>query len=147
MVKIDPALEEDNFFIADVCRSVNSFYDNIMPGVFEKQAKKFEEKGVSKKYKTMLIKHNEKPVGFLGYNILDKSVVYLIAFYIHADYQRFGIGKKAINLLIDWLNKEDYTELILLVHKKASWAINFYRKIGFKTVANQENQIINYKKR
>lgn len=120
---------EDRFFLADVCRSVAPMYD-FMPGAFEKQADKYE-KALPSHYRLKIIEDSEKKIGFIGYKIINEDIVYLLACYIHDDYQRSGYGKKAYQLYEKHVCALGFKKTILQVHHKATWAISFYMTLGF----------------
>lgn len=121
--------EKDKLFLANVCRSVAPMY-SFMPGAFEKQATKYE-KALPNHYRLMIIEDSEKKIGFLGYNIINEDTVYLLACYIYSDYQRLGYGIKSYHLYEEHVSNLGMKKTILQVHHKATWAVSFYKKLGF----------------
>ncbi len=116
-----------------------------MPGTFERQALKFEKEGLPSNYEISILYYDEYPIGFLGLKILNKKTIYLVALYLIIDFQRRGYGNKIINDLIRLHKLRGIREVILLVHKEANWAVNFYIKNNFIVIADNKEDIKNYK--
>lgn len=144
MIMINKATTDDLSFLATVCRSVASLYDPIMPGAFEKQAKKYETQGLPAYYNIFVVETDNKPFGFIGLKDIDEEVTYMVALYFLMDQQRQGLGRKTINQLVDTLSKRGIKEIVLLVHKDAYWAVNFYKNNGFETVTEDLEEIKKY---
>jgi len=68
----------------------------------------------------------------------------LIALYLLPEHQRKGYGTKVLNMVVDSLSQKGIKEVILLVHQKAYWAINFYVKNGFRIITTNEDEIRTY---
>lgn len=145
MIKIKLANNQDINFIITVCRSVELIYNKIMPGSFERQALKFEKEGLPTNYEISIVYYEECPIGFIGLKTLNEETVYLVALYLMIDFQRQGYGKKIINDLIRLQKVRGIRKVVLLVHKEAIWAINFYSKNDFIILADNEEDIKNYK--
>ena len=73
-------------------------------------------------------KKYKKLIGVMGIQQV-KNVTLIRHAYILSDYQRIGIGKKLLKYLFK-INKKKY--LLVGTWEKASWAIDFYQKFGFK---------------
>ena len=144
MTNLVPATNEDKDFLAQVCESVVPLYHPIMPGVFEKQAGRFRVKGLSNRYKTYIVNYNDNKIGFLGVKDITKEISYLVALYFHSNYQRQGIGGKTMSRLYDRLRCKGFKEIVLLVHKEAYWAVNFYKKEDFEIVGETKNEMLDY---
>lgn len=143
-IKLVKAVEEDCDFLAKVCRDAKIVYSDIMPESFEKQAKRFETKGIPDIYDVYVIQKQNKKIGFIGVTELNKNTVYLVALYLLLDYQGKGYGSRVVNKLISDYKKNDYEEIIILVHKDANWAINFYKSVNFEIVTNDIETIKGY---
>ncbi|ABR48410.1 GCN5-related N-acetyltransferase [Alkaliphilus metalliredigens QYMF] len=144
MIKITAAENSDRFFLSEVCIDTVQTYDSILPGAFEKQAKKFSEEGLPKTYDIGIVKLEDLKLGFVGFVRLDNETLYLTAVYLLEVYQRQGYGKKIINTIEKEAYKEGIKRVVLLVHSKATWAIDFYEKNGFYVIEIEENKIKEY---
>jgi len=76
----------------------------------------------------------EKILGFIS--VLNKE--FIGALFVNKNCQGNGIGEK----LIDF-SKSIYDTLSLSVYKKNYRAVNFYKKVGFKCIAEQVNEETN----
>ncbi|KKQ95227.1 MAG: Acetyltransferase, gnat family [candidate division CPR2 bacterium GW2011_GWC1_39_9] len=55
------------------------------------------------------------------------------------EFQSRGIGKIAIQQVVDYLQSRSITLIWLVTHPENTWAIAVYQKTGFKTVDRMEN--------
>jgi len=78
---------------------------------------------------TWVVKDNDKIVGF-SYAVRGSSVGVVGSLYILTKYQGFGFGKKLMNKMIVWLDKDK--DIILDVASSNKKAIKFYEKFGFQ---------------
>lgn len=139
------AQEQDRFFLAEVCRDVAILYNPIFPLAFDKQAERFIEQGLPKDYRIFLIQKEDQRVGFMGYVQLSEDVVYLTSLYIKSQYRGKGYGTQAIQAFIQEWKEQGIQEILLLAHKDAHWAINFYKGQGFKIIEDSLIAIQRYK--
>ena len=144
-VMIRSANPEDSGFFAKIMRSNIPLYDPIMPGAFEKYAAFIEVQGIPKTYFSEIIEFNNLPVGIIGTIKLTEKICYLLAFYLFRDVQGKGIGKTALRTLTHRLKKDGFTHMILLAHKEADWARQFYEKNGFVCISEESAEIEAYK--
>jgi ribosomal protein S18 acetylase RimI-like enzyme len=144
MIEIISAVPDDRSFMAQVMRSVIPLYEPIMPGAFERQALRFERDGLPRTYNVSIIRLDGQPIGFVGLASLTPEITYLAGLYLLPEYQRKGYGTKVINIVVDSLSQKGVKEVILLVHQKAYWAINFYVKNGFRIITSNEDEIRTY---
>ena len=63
-----------------------------------------------------------------------EGIGYVRRVYVHPKYQRRGIGTMLMNYIENHAKKLGIRKLYLVVHEKAVWAINFYRKLGYRAV-------------
>lgn len=145
MIKFKKAKQEDKYILADICRDAARIYDSIMPGAFERQAHKFESKGLPSIYYIHIISKDNEVIGFLGYENLNEIYTYLTALYIKSDFRRKGYGKEIIERFIVERNKEKIEEVILLAHKDAFGAVYFYQKCRFEIISSDFEKIKLYK--
>lgn len=60
------------------------------------------------------------------------KIVKLNTFYILSEYRSKGLGKKLYNMIMDYILKNNYKEIILCTFEKFNIAIEFYKKRGYK---------------
>lgn len=144
MLRIIEAQDRHKLFLSEVCKDATQLYDDIIPGAFEKQAKKFIEEGLPKSYNIGIVNINDINIGFVGLVKLDNDTLYLTALYLLANYQRQGYGR----LILDAIEEDAYQAgvktIVLLVHSEATWAINFYGKNGFEVIETEESKMKKY---
>lgn len=138
------AVDKDKYTLAVICESISPLYDPIMPGAFQSQALKYIERGIPTSYKVEMIEVESQPIGFLGAIQLDKDITYLVALYFHAEQQRKGYGKVALEILKEKNKSRGCKEIILLAHNEATWAVSFYLKNGFEVISYHEDEIRAY---
>ncbi len=135
---------EDKLFLARVCREANYHYSKKTPGVYERLAVKFEKEGLPEIYSIYLIQNHDENIGFLGFSGLNKKLIYLVGLYLLLDYQRQGYGGVILNNFLEELTASGYEEIILLAHKKAHWAITFYKNNRFELISSNFETTKNY---
>lgn len=143
-VVIREATMKDSELLAQICESNIVLYDPIMPGAFKKQAEKFRSNGIKTGYDMCIIEKNGIGVGFIGLMDLSENKTYLVALYLLHNTQRQGIGHETMNQIINRSSEKGVSDILLLVHSQASWAINFYKSFGFEVVGSNESEIKNY---
>ena len=144
MIEIVKACEKDNIFLAQVCRDAILFYENIIPGSFEKQAFRFEREGLPNSYEISIVYYENHSIGFIGSISLTPNTTYMVALYLLNEYQRRGLGTEILDIFTNSLYQNGKNEVVLLAHKDASWAKDFYRKNGFGVVTDEEHRIKEY---
>jgi diamine N-acetyltransferase len=87
-----------------------------------------------------VIYDNEKMIGFIQYRELYDLGNYLIdKIMISDEFQGKGLGKKAMELMIEKLKSESkYKKICLCVDLKNEIALSLYRKLGFRQIENEE---------
>ena len=93
----------------------------------------------------ILLSDDEKTIGFASYSLkkeLEKSYQ-LNKIYINPASQGKGSGKLLIAYIINEIKLLDAKSLQLNVNRHNEKAIAFYKKLGFKVVAEQNNSIGN----
>jgi len=143
-VVIRDATMRDSELLAQICESNIVLYDSIMPGAFKKQSEKFRSNGIKTGYDIYIIEKNGVGVGFIGTINLSDDKTYLIALYLHHSTQRQGIGHETMNQIINRSSEKGVSEILLLVHSQAHWAVNFYESYGFEIMGSNESEIKNY---
>lgn len=86
---------------------------------------------------------NDTPVGFVMLKInLTKDYIFLCRFMIDKHYQNMGIGKKALELVINYLKTSNLSSSSCLITSYRPGSKDpggFYKKCGFKDVQTHEN--------
>ena len=146
MVRFIKAQENDNYFLAQVCRDAEYHFANILPGAFEKWAQSIERHGLPRNFNTFLIQElkNGYSIGFIGLVTICNRIAYITALYLLLNYQRQGHGQKTIKTLLRDLEASNYEKTILLTNNRAYWAINFYLKNDFKIMSRNNRLIKKY---
>ncbi len=143
-ISLKKARIEDRSFLARVCRDADRHYSKIMPGNYNRVADKFERNGLPDDYSIYIVRDCNLSIGFLGFAPLNEKIIYLVGLFMLLDYQRQGYGSLALKKFLETLQADGYEEVILLTHKKASWALDFYSKNSFTIHSGNYEEIKNY---
>lgn len=143
-ISLRPVKKSDSEILARVCESNIELYDSIMPGAFKKQADKYRVKGVNTGYSISIIEKDSESVGFTGTLELNNESLYLVAIYLLREYQRLGLGHVVLDQIEKKCREKSMNKIMLLVHKEANWAIDFYKKNGYEISAKTEKEIKDY---
>ena len=83
---------------------------------------------------------DDTPVGFLMlYDNAEKPEYFLWRFMIDARYQRMGLGRRALELLIEYVRtRPDAKELFTSVHQAEGGPQGFYESMGFRLTGDME---------
>lgn len=138
-LKIYDAKPEHCEALAEIMRSNAPLYEDIMPGAFERYAHTFLEHGLPQTYDTQMIEYSGEVVGFIGTVTLTDDTLYLMALYLKQEYQSKGIGKAVLNQLWPKYRADGIKEVVLLAHQNATWAKQFYEKMGFSHISSDES--------
>lgn len=93
----------------------------------------------------ILAKDHNKPVGFASYSVKspeEKDTFRLHKIYVDPEQQGKGIGKLLIGFIINDISTYDAANLELNVNRRNK-ALEFYKKIGFKIVKEEDVNIGN----
>ncbi len=91
----------------------------------ENEIKNFIEKDF-----VFLIIHDQTTVGLTSFQVLKNKIAHCNGLAIYPKYRRKGFAKKAMNLLLNKMNKYQHVELV--VHPYNNTAITLYLSLGFK---------------
>jgi len=144
-VKLRATEDNDRYALAKICESNTELYDPIMPGAFLTQASKYRDSGIPTTYHVEMIEYENQCIGFVGTLSLNKKCHYLVALYLHKEWQRKGVGEVVLTKLKKNFKESGSAETILLAHNEAVWAKSFYLKNGFEVVSSLENEIKTYR--
>lgn len=85
-----------------------------------------------------------KIIGIMGYEYV-KDVALIRHAYIKPGYQRRGIGSLLLQHLEGLIKSEGRTSRIVVgTYTNANWAVNFYRKHGYKPVSDHDATLRKY---
>jgi diamine N-acetyltransferase len=103
-------------------------------GYIEENGNSIAQSKVQPECIPLAIYNDDIPVGFLMYCIdIDDGNYWIYRFMIGIGFQRKGYGKKAMELLINEIKKDDtHNKILLDVDKKNDRAVLFYKNCEFK---------------
>ena len=79
-----------------------------------------------------LIKENDKIVGDMSYKMEDKNHAYISGLAVAKEFQRKGIAKKAMQILLEQLKGVKLIDLV--THPENIGAVELYKSLGFKQI-------------
>ena len=85
-----------------------------------------------------IIIHNDKPVGYISYSMINEYQCRLNKIYVHPDLQDKGIGRISINDAINYAKDKKAMEIILNVNRNNEKAIKAYGKYGFIIIKEED---------
>lgn len=141
---------QDNPFIKSVFSAVLPLYRELLPGIFEDNMQNMDiltEKGLSFEacgLSGYIIEAQQQPIGFAAIGLLKPHLGYLAALHFLPAYQRQGYGSQSMQELERRYRQQKIQELILLVHREATWARGFYTGLNYRVIAEAPASIISY---
>lgn len=105
---------------------INNFFEFISDG-------KIYDMFLRGEYQLMIALDGNRVVG--AGSIRNRTFLSLL--FVDEDYHRQNIGRTIINALCDYIKNEEGERYMSL--KASPYAVNFYRKLGFKIVAPEES--------
>ena|SRR6478609_5409097 len=109
-------------FESYVAKSVNEFYQQYNP----------------KNSRVWFCEHNEKIIGFV-FLMNRGDAAQLRYFLIEPGYRGIGLGKKLMELYMDFLNECGYKKSYLLTTHELPTAAHLYKNYGFQLVNEEES--------
>ena len=82
-------------------------------------------------------------VGTASYQKIDR-IAYIGYFYIDNNSQRKGFGKSLMGYMWMRAKTDNVNRILLFANSKADWALSFYKKLGFKIILTERDDIHNY---
>jgi GNAT superfamily N-acetyltransferase len=115
------------------------FIKNEFPSTFRYFNNKTSEQIIKNHYKTVLYIDNNIPVGYahIDYDIVNDK--YWFGMCVISSHQKKGIGKKLIEIILEYYTNSNIDVLYLTVDKENTIAYNLYLKNGFKTQRETNN--------
>jgi len=95
-------------------------------------------------YYWVLLEYEKKVVGYMSCSMVDESTCKLHKLYIYPDYQGKGIGRRAMELAIDFARRKEAREISLNVNRKNINSIQKYIAMGFSIDHEEDNYLGNY---
>ena len=138
-------------------KAIEKLAAEILPGVYDhiisaKQRayfmNKFQtEKAIAhqvnfEKRTYYLLNYNNQNIGYLGLDI-NKNSLHLSKLYILEAFRGKKIGKTALNFIVELGNKQNSTNIELMVNVENSNSIKAYESFGFKIIEQVVNSFPN----
>lgn len=79
-----------------------------------------------------VVEADYQPAGYAAWRDEAPGVAYLADINVHPDVQRFGLGARLLEAVRDDARRAGLRHIVLRCWAKASWAMSFYRKQGFR---------------
>jgi len=128
--------------IVDLVNSADQIYSNTC------SAREFKECGYASESVDDLIKgkknreylcayDNDVLIGFSSFRLKNPQTVWLSMLHIAPRYQRKGLGSIFLNKIEEVGKKFKALVLVLEADKKATWAINFYKKNYYRILSDK----------
>ena len=100
------------------------------------------EQQIKDGYEYYLLIDNDSPVGYMSYGF-ESNYIFLSKLYVLSSSRGKGVGKKAIQYIVDSVKKSKLDFIRLTVNKNNLQSIAAYRKIGFIVASEQVKPIGN----
>lgn len=94
-----------------------------------------------------ICEHGDRIVGFLLLMHREKWVAQLRYFYLEPEYRGIGLGKKLMELYMDFMKASGYRSSYLWTTHELSAAASLYMRHGFRLAAEKESGIFGKKLR
>lgn len=111
-------------FEAYVAKGIYEFYKNYDP-VMDR---------------VWICEHNQKMIGFLLLQHREDSTAQLRYFYLEKKYRGIGLGKKLMNLFMEFSKEAGYRSAYLWTTHELDAAAHLYKKHGFKLTESKESR-------
>jgi GNAT superfamily N-acetyltransferase len=86
-----------------------------------------------------ICEHDDRIVGFLLLMHRENNAAQLRYFYIEPEYRGIGLGKKLMELYMEFLDKKGYTSSYLWTTHELRSAASLYKRHGFKLTEEKES--------
>jgi len=81
---------------------------------------------------------NEDLVGFASFYLKNSQTVWLSMFHIDPEYQKQGLGSIFLKKIEEQAKKLKALVIVLETDKKATWAVNFYKKNNYQILSDED---------
>jgi len=92
------------------------------------------------KDRAWVCEHNEKIIGFILLMHRENNSSQLRYFYIDAEYRGIGLGKKLMQLYMDFFREKGYRSSYLWTFQGLDAAISLYTRHGFKLTEEKQSR-------
>lgn len=130
MIKLSRARLEDSSILLEIEKTTQGL--SVYSGYFS-------EEEISNWIKTevvFIIKKDILVVGSISYELKDEGHVYISGLVVRPEFQKMGVAREAMNLLLDKFS--DVEKFSLAVHPD-NHAVGLYESLGFKGESVVEN--------
>ena len=98
-------------------------------------AKDIEE--TTKTREVLCVKRGSVILAFAAFRLKNYKTVWISSLFVRLDNQREGIGKFLLDAIEKFAKENSAKVVVLEVRKKAKWAINFYKKYGYRILSER----------
>jgi ribosomal protein S18 acetylase RimI-like enzyme len=95
----------------------------------------------AKKDRAWICEHNMKMIGFLLLMHRGEETAQLRYFILLPEYRGIGLGKKLMNLFIEFLKEKKYKKAYLLTTHELHAAAHLYKRAGFALTREEESTL------
>lgn len=88
--------------------------------------------GLTRDHNVHVIEADYQPAGYAAWRDEAPGVAYLADINVHPDVQRFGLGARLLDAVREDARRAGLRHIVLRCWAKATWAMAFYRKQGFR---------------
>ena len=110
-------------FEAYVAAGMHEFYESYNP----------------EKDRVWICEHEEKIIGFLLLMHREKDIAQLRYFYLEPEFRSIGLGKKLMQLYMDFLHAKGYRSSYLWTTNELDAAASLYKRHGFSLTEEKES--------
>lgn len=87
------------------------------------------------KTREMLVaKEDDKVLGYVTFRKRNETATWISCLFVDPDCQKMGIGRKLMEAVEKFARDNNCQLVALETHSNATWAINFYQKLGYELV-------------
>lgn len=82
-----------------------------------------------------VLKDKNKLIAFASFRLKNKQTVWISMFYVRVGYQNKGYGTALLSAVENYVVEKKAAVVVLETEKKATWAVKFYLKNGYKKLS------------
>ncbi len=133
-------------FMGEVRACINSNYEMYAPIVDPQDLgeHRVDETWAEKNYRIrefFVARAGGQTVGTASFQKLG-TFAYIGYFYIKSPFHGKGYGRALMNFMEMYAKTREITDLRLFTNAKATWALEFYQKMGFSIITTEKEEIL-----